>query len=221
MTQTDSQFFLFVGLGNPGPQYGMTRHNMGYLVVQKFANRLGWSLKEDRRFNALVAKGISENKTIHLLLPLTYMNLSGDAVRRYVDYYKIPLSCVVVITDDIALPFGQLRLRSMGSAGGHNGLKSMEACLGTSHYKRLRMGIGHPGEKMLANYVLETFNHAEQQELPRLIDHGVEVLQRLLKESFSHVMTNVNPVSQQTATKKEAVVKSIDLTKPPSIGRGE
>ncbi len=217
MTQTGSQTFLFIGLGNPGPQYEMTRHNMGYLVIQAFAHRLGWSLKEDRRFNARVAKGALENQTIHLLLPLTYMNLSGNSVRRYIDYFKIPLNSLVVVTDDIALPFERLRLRSMGSAGGHNGLRSIEASLGTSHYKRLRMGIGHPGEKMLVNYVLETFSHIEQQELPTFIDRGVEVLRRLLKESFSHVMNSVNTVPCQ----KESGVGPIDLTKPPVTGRGE
>lgn len=212
MTQTNLQTFLFAGLGNPGPQYEMTRHNIGYLVIQNFARRLGWSLKEDRRFNAYVAKGVVENHTVHLLLPLTYMNLSGNAVRRYVDYFKIPLASEVIVTDDIALPFGQLRLRNMGSSGGHNGLKSIEACLGTSHYKRLRMGIGHPGEKMLVNYVLEAFSSTEQQELPTFIDRGVEVLQRLLKESFSHVMSSVNAVPR----KKSA--EPTDLTKPPVTG---
>lgn len=221
MPQTDLQSFLFVGLGNPGPQYRMTRHNLGYLVVEKFADRLGWPLKEDRRFNARVAKGISENKAVHLLLPLTYMNLSGTAVRRYIDYFKFPLSSVVIVTDDIALPFSQLRLRMMGSAGGHNGLLNVAACLGTSHYKRLRMGIGHPGEKMLANYVLETFSYDEQQELPIFIDRGVEVLQRLLKENFSHVMTNVNPVPKEPKSKKSAETGPTDLTKPLITGRGE
>jgi PTH1 family peptidyl-tRNA hydrolase len=221
VAQTDLQPLLIVGLGNPGPQYEWTRHNIGFLVVQEFAHRLGWSLKEDRRFHARVAKGVSENQTIHLLLPLTYMNLSGNAVRRYVDYFKIPLDRIIIVTDDIALAFGQLRLRPMGSAGGHNGLKSIEASLGTSHYKRLRMGIGHPGEKMLANYVLETFNHTEQKELPTFIDRGVEVLKRLLKESFSHVMTSVNTVPRQTTLKPMSETEPTDLTKPPSIGRGE
>jgi peptidyl-tRNA hydrolase, PTH1 family len=212
----DLDQILFVGLGNPGLQYEMTRHNIGFLVIQELVHRLGWSLKDDKRFNARMAKGLSEDQTIHLLLPLTYMNLSGNAVRRYVDYFKIPFSCIVVVTDDIALPFGKLRLRSMGSAGGHNGLKSIEACLGTSHYKRLRMGIGHPGEKMLVNYVLEIFNHVEQQELPTFIDRGVEVLQRLLKESFSHVMTSVNTVPRKL--EQQSGAEPIDLTKPPSIG---
>lgn len=221
MIQSGVQNFLFVGLGNPGAKYKMTRHNMGYLVIKSLAHRLGWSWKEDRRFNAYAAKGVIENHTIHLLLPLTYMNLSGNSVRRYVDYYKISATQLLVITDDTALPFGQLRLRNIGSAGGHNGLKSIEACLGTSHYKRLRMGIGHPGEQMLANYVLEDFSCAEQQELPAFIDRGVEVLQRLLKESFSRVMTSVNTVPRQEVPKQASGLEQIELTKPPVTGRGE
>lgn len=191
------------------------------MVIQAFADRLGWVLREDRRFNAFAAKGESGDYALHLLLPLTYMNLSGNAVRRYVDYFKIPLNQLVIIVDDIALPFGQQRLRSMGSAGGHNGLKSIEACLGTSHYKRMRMGISHPGENMIANYVLENFSSAEQRELPKFIDHGVEILQRLLKENFSDVMTSVNAVPRQTEQVKESGLEPIDLTKPPYAGRGE
>lgn len=218
MTQAETQSILFVGLGNPGPNYEMTRHNIGYLVVQAFAQRLGWSLKEDRRFNARVAKGINEDKTIHLLLPLTFMNLSGTAVRRYVDYYKISLNHLVVVTDDIALPFGQPRLKLMGSAGGHNGLKSIEAHLGTSHYMRLRMGIGHPGEKVLADYVLDEFSSEDKQALPTFIDSGVGILQRLLKENPSQVMNAVNTVPKQAKTKEEPVKEPNDLTKPPIAG---
>lgn len=216
MAQTDLQTVLFVGLGNPGSQYEMTRHNMGALVVEAFAYRLGWSLRLDRRFNAKTVKGVLDNLTIHLLLPLTYMNLSGNAVRSYIDYFKIPVHQVIIVVDDIALSFNQLRLRNMGSAGGHNGLKSVEACLGTSQYKRMRMGIGHPGEKMLANYVLETFNSVEQKELPAFIDQGVEVMIRLLKESFTQVMNSVNTVPTQKTR-----AEPIDLTKPPITGRGE
>jgi peptidyl-tRNA hydrolase, PTH1 family len=205
VTQTVPQSLLFVGLGNPGLQYALTRHNLGFLVVEGFAKDMGLSLKADRRFNARVAKGIEENIAIHLLLPMTYMNLCGVAVGRYIDYFKVPLNHVMIVTDDISLAFGKLRLRSMGSAGGHNGLRSVEAHLGTSHYMRLRMGIGHPGEQMLANYVLEAFSQTEQQELPAFIDRGVEVLKRLLKESFSRVMNSVNT----------------ELTKPPLPGRGE
>lgn len=203
MTQTVLQSILFIGLGNPGADYAMTRHNMGYLVIEAFARSLGWLFKEDRRFKARVVKGVYENKTVHLVLPLTYMNLSGTTVRCYVDYFKIPMNSLVVVTDDIALAFGQLRLRILGSAGGHNGLKSIEESLGSSQYMRLRMGIGHPGEKMLANYVLETFNQVEQQELPTFIDQGVEVLKRLINENPSHVMNGVNTISHQIKTRQE------------------
>jgi len=196
---------LFVGLGNPGAQYEHTRHNIGRMVVEAFARRFGLTWKEDRRFIANTARGVVGVDTVHLLLPLTYMNLSGDAVRRYVDYFKIPLDSLVVVADDIALPFGRMRLRGVGSAGGHNGLKSVEGCLQTAGYKRLRMGIGQPGEAMLAVYVLENFSYEEQQELPKFIDRGAETLMCLMKESFSHVMTVVNT----------------DLTKPPVTGRGE
>lgn len=220
MTQKDLPSILFVGLGNPGRQYEMTRHNMGYLVIQAFAKRLGWSFKEDHRFNAMIVKGSVEGREVHLLLPLTYMNLSGQAVMRYMHYFKIPFDRLVVITDDVALAFGKLRLRGIGSAGGHNGLKSIESSLGTSHYKRLRMGIGHPGERVLADYVLEMFDPIERQCLPVFIDSGVEILQRLLKENFSHVMTSVNSVLRQEKLIKPEV-EVIDLTKPPVTGRGE
>lgn len=197
----------------------MTRHNMGALVVQKFAHQLGLGLKVESRFNAKTAKGIKENQIVHLVVPLTYMNLSGTAVRHYADYFKIPLDCVVIVTDDISLPFGQLRLRAMGSPGGHNGLKSIEHFLGTSNYMRLRMGIGHPGEEMLADYVLETFDQAERKELPAFIDRGVEVLQRLLKEDFSRVMNSVNTVPRQASP--EPTTNQATKQKPPVAGLGE
>jgi PTH1 family peptidyl-tRNA hydrolase len=198
--------FVFVGLGNPGPQYAMTRHNMGYLVVQALAAKWGWLLREDRRFNALVVKGIIGGVAVHLLLPLTFMTLSGSSVQRYLEYFKLPLSHLVVVTDDIALNYGDLRLKVSGSAGGHNGLKSIQSHLGTANYMRLRMGVGHPGGQGLADYVLDPFTIDELKTLQSFIDRGVEVLQRLLKESASQVMNAVN-----TVPKKEP----IDLTKPP------
>lgn len=212
------QTCLFVGLGNPGPQYEWTRHNMGYLVIRALALSMGWHFQEDKRFNALVTRGVIGKTSVHLLLPLTYMNLSGTAVRRYLDFFKLPFSCLVVVTDDIALSFGKLRLKTMGSAGGHNGLKSVETHLGSAHYIRLRMGIGHPGERELARYVLESFTPEELKILPTFVDRGVDVLLRLLKESVSHVMNAVN-----TAPSKDRLVllpkkESIDLTKPPLQG---
>jgi PTH1 family peptidyl-tRNA hydrolase len=224
VTQLNSQPYIFVGLGNPGSQYELTRHNIGHLVIKSLATQLGWQFKEEKYFNALIAKGVIENKPVHLLLPLTYMNLSGTAIRRYLDFFKFSSSHLIVVTDDISLSFGKFRLKTMGSAGGHNGLKSVESCLGTSHYNRLKMGIGHPGARNLADYVLGVFTQEELQVLTSFVDRGVEILFRLLKESVSQVMNAVNTTpskdrimplpKKQIALEKE----SIDLTKPPLQG---
>jgi len=178
--------YIFVGLGNPGPQYEMTRHNIGALVLKEYARRMGWRFKEEGRFKALIAGGVVDNKKIRLLLPTTYMNLSGVAVREYLNFLKIESEKIVVIVDDIALPFGELRFRTAGSAGGHNGLKSIQAHLGTDQYKRLRMGVGHPGDQILADYVLSPFNKEEMEQLASFIDKGIEFLQNLLNNNESH-----------------------------------
>lgn len=191
MAHFDQQF-VFVGLGNPGSLYELTRHNLGYLVVKALARRMGWHFKEEKRFNAFVAKGLVGNHVLHLLLPTTYMNLSGVSVRQYLDFFKLSIKNLVIVTDDIALPFGQLRLKTMGSAGGHNGLKSIESHLGTTEYIRLRMGIGHPGEKFLADYVLDPFTKEELEHLVMFIDRGADVLEDLVKKEISKVMNTVN-----------------------------
>lgn len=175
-------------------RYAKTRHNLGMEVVQAFADSLEVSFREEKRFQACVAKGMGENQMVHLLLPLTYMNLSGMAVRSYMDYYKLSAYQLVVIVDDFALPFGRLRLRERGSAGGHNGLKSIEAYLGTSDYFRLRMGIGDPGREKWADYVLDPFSEEERRVLPDFIHQGVEVLRRLLKEPVLQVMNHINSI---------------------------
>jgi PTH1 family peptidyl-tRNA hydrolase len=186
------QQYIFAGLGNPGVQYEMTRHNIGFLVIKAFAVRLGWHFKENKLLNAYVVKGLIKEKGVHLVLPMTYMNQSGLALRRYLDYYKLNVKHLVVVVDDIALSFGQLRLRENGSAGGHNGLKSVETHLGTRHYARLRMGIGHPGEKVLADYVLDPFTKNELEHLGSFISRGVDILQRVMEEDFTRVIHAAN-----------------------------
>ncbi len=195
MTQSQQRYFIFAGLGNPGQQYEMTRHNMGYLVVKALARKMGWHFQEEDRFSAFVVKKLVNTTTVHLLLPTTYMNLSGVAIKRYLDFFKLDTKYLVIVVDDIALPFGQIRLKTKGSAGGHNGLKSIETHLGTSEYMRLRMGIGHPGEKDLVNYVLDPFSQEELKYLLTFVDRGVEALLSLLKERISQVMNAVNTAS--------------------------
>lgn len=151
----------------------MTRHNLGFLVVKALAHDLGMKFKEEARFHSYVAKGQVNEDNVYLLMPATYMNESGRAVKALVDYYKLGLKGLVVVSDDIAIDFGTMRLRSMGSAGGHNGLKSIEAHLATSHYARLRMGIGcGEGQPSLVEHVLDNFTRDELDRLPEFVQRG-------------------------------------------------
>jgi peptidyl-tRNA hydrolase, PTH1 family len=185
--------YVIVGLGNPGKEYALTRHNLGYLVVQALAEQYGWPFKEERRFRALAAKGKVDEAMVHLVLPATYMNESGVAVRSYLDFYKLGPKDLVVVSDDIALPFGTMRLRAQGSAGGHNGLKSVEAHLQTRDYARLRMGIGRDDRADLADYVLDRFTREESEQLLPFIEKGVDLLRFFPKVSLNELMTRVNP----------------------------
>ena len=155
------------------------------------------AFKEKQQWPAWVAEGKLQGKTIHLLMPATYMNESGVAVRRYMQELNLEPNDLVVVVDDIDLSYGEMRLRSSGSAGGHNGLKSIEARLGTQQYARLRMGIGHHGENDLADYVLDSFAGEERKSLPDYIQRGRQVLMQLVNESLSHVMKTVNTKPQR------------------------
>lgn len=187
---------LFVGLGNPGKKYEMTRHNIGFLVLQTFAQQFGFTLAPDTKFKGTVAKKKLQFGEVHLLLPATYMNESGQAVKRYMDFYKIPVTVLTVVVDDADLPFGTIRLRPQGSAGGHNGLKSIIAQCGTTHFARLRMGIGRPNRESslddLADYVLDNFSQNEMTHLLPFLKQGSSVLERLLTQNAEDAMKIVN-----------------------------
>ncbi len=187
---------VIAGLGNPGKKYDFTRHNLGFLVVEAWARELGWDFKESKEFNSKIAKGEIRGNTTYLLLPQTYMNESGRAVRQFLNFFKIPPTHFLVVADDVAIPFGEMRLKRMGSSGGHNGLKSIETHLGTRDYPRLRMGVGDQlGEKSLADHVLSPFNLEESSKLSDFVQKGVAVLEQLMVESITQVM-NISNVSQ-------------------------
>ncbi|NGX57773.1 MAG: Peptidyl-tRNA hydrolase [Chlamydiae bacterium] len=190
----DSKHKVFVGLGNFGKRYQKTRHNIGFMVTERLCDRHFWELKDVPRFKAKVAKGVMDDKTIHILEPATYMNASGQALKRYLDYFHLSSQDVCVVTDDIALSFGEMRLRAMGSSGGHNGLKSIEQHLGTRQYPRLRLGIAgeHHQQRALEDYVLDEFSRAEREQLPLLIESAVDVLERLVTQDIERVMKDVN-----------------------------
>jgi PTH1 family peptidyl-tRNA hydrolase len=168
---------LIVGLGNPGSRYENTRHNLGFMVVQALAEKLGLAFKRGWRIQGKIANGVTDDKKVYILMPSTYMNLSGRAVRKCLDYYRIPLRNLLVVVDDVYLKLGTMRLREKGTPGGHNGLKNIEAHLRTQDYSRLRMGVGGESlsESALEAYVLGNFNAEEQKLLPAIVEAGAKV----------------------------------------------
>lgn len=181
---------IIVGLGNPGREYAQTRHNIGFMVVDRLAqlaSASGWK----RRFQADLCETVFEGEPVVLVKPQTYMNLSGHAVRQVVHWYRVPVSDLLVIFDDLDLPFGALRLRARGSAGGHRGLASIIEQLGTQDVPRLRIGIGRgPGEATA--HVLSRFTSEEAQRLPLIIDRAVEAVRLWLTAGITAAMNEIN-----------------------------
>lgn len=173
---------LIVGLGNPGKAYELTRHNVGFEVIRKIASEQGWTFKYVANLSGDVAQGIIEDQKIMLLQPATYMNSSGRAVRMCMDYFKIDLRSILVISDDVYLPFGVLRFRKKGSAGGHKGLLSIEQHLGTQEYSRLKIGIDGAHHAELADYVLGSFNKDEMEKFPEVCEEAVSFVKEWIKE---------------------------------------
>jgi peptidyl-tRNA hydrolase, PTH1 family len=167
--------FLIAGLGNIGPEYELTRHNIGFLTLDRFAynNKIGFTTLRLADKAELKYKG----KQIHLIKPSTFMNLSGKAVAYWMQELKIPKENVLVIVDDLALPFGSLRLRQKGSSAGHNGLKNIELLTNGQDYSRLRMGIGNNFSKgAQIDFVLSNFDQQELNELPAIMDKSIEII---------------------------------------------
>ncbi|MEO0582797.1 MAG: aminoacyl-tRNA hydrolase [Bacteroidota bacterium] len=166
--------YLIVGLGNIGSDYKGTRHNIGFMVVDQLLEKLGGEFVLDRHAHTALAK--HKGRQLHLIKPTTYMNLSGKAVKFHLSKHKIPLENLLIITDDLSLPFGKLRLRAKGSAGGHNGHKHIQEVMATQAYARLKFGIGDDFSRgKQVNYVLDPFTIHEQAELPNHIDRAVDM----------------------------------------------
>lgn len=165
--------YLVVGLGNIGPEYSKTRHNMGFMVLD------AWSQASNTAFNTMRYGDVAEihikGRTVYLLKPSTYMNLSGNAVRYYLQKLPIPTERLLVICDDINLPFGKLRMRKNGSDGGHNGLKNIAECLENENYARIRMGVGHEfSTGAQADYVLGNLSEEEMKEMTNLSEKVIQ-----------------------------------------------
>ncbi|SCL61770.1 aminoacyl-tRNA hydrolase [Micromonospora chersina] len=175
--------WLVVGLGNPGREYAGNRHNVGFMVAELLAGRVGGKFGRHKRAMAEVAEGrlgFGGPKLV-LLKPLTYMNLSGGPVVALAQFHKIPPERVIAVHDELDIPYGQLRVKCGGGEGGHNGLRSMSKSLGTKDYVRVRFGIGRPpGRQDPADYVLSDFSSAERKELEFVVDRAADVVESVV-----------------------------------------
>lgn len=182
----------FVGLGNPGSQYAHTRHNIGFMAVDRAAERWGIPFKTSK-CKALIGEGNVGGTKVYLVKPMTYMNLSGESVRAFLDYFKAELADMTVLYDDLDTPYGQMRLRYQGSAGGHNGIKSLIAHTGTQTFDRIRLGISRPVTGVpIVNYVLDSFTKEEFKSMLELLDKSVDAMEFRLVHTFEQTMAKYN-----------------------------
>ena len=185
--------WLVVGLGNPGPKYEWTRHNMGFLVIDELAEREKIPVQK-LKYRALTNTAVIGGRSVLLMKPTTYMNLSGESVGEAARFYKIPPERVLVISDDVALPQGKLRIRRSGSAGGHNGLKNIIAHLGSDQFPRVKVGVGgkpHPDSDM-ADWVLSKFTGPDKTAMEQTIDRAADAVTCLLAQGVDKAMASFN-----------------------------
>ncbi len=184
---------LIVGLGNPGAEYALTRHNIGFLVLKEFARVNNIKFKINKRFNALTGEGVIGKEKTFLAMPQTFMNLSGHSVRAILNWLRINAYDMFVIVDDIALPFGAIRIRPKGSSGGHNGLNSIIDSISAQEFPRMRLGIlGRKNIKNFSNYVLSRFTRAEQKDLPEILDRASQACECWIRDGVEATMNRFN-----------------------------
>jgi peptidyl-tRNA hydrolase, PTH1 family len=195
---------LIVGLGNPGAEYTKTRHNAGFLLVEKLASqwKTGWT--NERKFDARIARAERSGKRVLLCEPQTFMNLSGETVGALKDFYQLPLKQILVAVDDADLPFGEIRLRAGGSSGGHHGLESIEQHLASREFARLRIGIGRrDGVREITNFVLGKFDPTENKLLEKVLDQASNQIETWLEAGIEKAMNQFNGVVDSTNEKKK------------------
>ena len=195
--------YLIVGLGNPGAEYAGTRHNAGFMLVEKLADQWKFDWVNERKFAARIAKGVNGGKRVLPCEPQTFMNLSGESVGALVKFYQVPLANVVVAVDDADLPFGQIRLRPGGSSGGHHGLESVEMHLATREYARLRIGIGRQdAERQIVGHVLGRFNPAEMNLFGSVLNRSASQVECWLHSTLQKAMSQFNGAVSPTNEEK-------------------
>lgn len=197
MTTSANAPWLIVGLGNPGPEYAMNRHNVGFMVVDLLADRIGGRFKRAGKAQAQVVEGRigppgPESRRVVLVKPMSFMNLSGGPVNALRDFYKMPLANIVAVHDELDIDYGVLRLKLGGGDNGHNGLKSMTKAMGPD-YHRVRFGIGRPpGRMQVADFVLKDFSSAERKELDYFVDRAADSVECLLAEGLERAQSAYN-----------------------------
>ncbi len=189
--------WLIAGLGNPGPEYAMNRHNVGFMVAELLAGRMGGRFKRAGRAQAQVVEGRMGppgpgSRRVVLAKPMSYMNLSGGPVNALREFYKVPLSHVVAVHDELDIDYGVLRLKLGGGDNGHNGLKSMTKAMG-AQYHRVRCGIGRPpGRMQVADFVLKDFSSSERKELDWFVDRAADAVEALVTEGLERAQNTYN-----------------------------
>lgn len=196
---------ILVGLGNPGKEYEKTRHNAGFMVIDRLAEEEKIRVIE-RKHQAIIGKGMIGSEKVVLVKPQTYMNLSGNAVKSVVDFYKVnPEEDVIVISDDIDLPTGSLRIRKSGSAGGHNGLKNIIAMLSTQQFTRIRVGVGDkPNGADLADHVLGHFNKEDSKAMEEATKVACDAIREILSGGVDMAMNRYNRKVKEEAKEENA-----------------
>lgn len=183
---------LVAGLGNPGEEYSSSRHNVGFIVVDEIAKRLGISLKK-KGFRSLFAEALLEEKKIILLKPQTYMNLSGDAVSDAVEFFKISLKDIIVVHDEIDLPLGSMKIKTGGGSAGHKGVRSIVNCLGDSGFVRVRVGVGKPLQKSeVIGHVLSGFGKEEKRIMEDMVVRAADAVLEIILRGLESAMNKFN-----------------------------
>lgn len=182
---------LIVGLGNPGREYVYTRHNVGFMALQKCSEVFNFDFCKSK-FNGIYGEALINNEKYIFLLPQKYMNLSGEVVIEYVNYFKINVDDILIISDDLDMPTGKIKLKASGSSGGHNGLKDIEKHLNTSNYKRLKIGIANNKLMDTKDYVLGKFTKEEQAILDQSIDKVPNIIKDFSEINFDKIMSKYN-----------------------------
>lgn len=183
--------YLIVGLGNPGREYERTRHNMGFMAIEAVANKYQVSFSK-QKFGGIYGEFQLNNEKVILLKPQKYINLSGEVIRLYIDYFKIPIENVLIIHDDLDLEFGKFKIKYKGSSGGHNGLKNIEQHLGTQNYKRIKLGISNDKNIDTKDYVLGKINGESVKKMDNVMNIVCDIVNDYFILSFENLMNKYN-----------------------------